>query len=78
MKENTLFEGLKQLVALIFVNIVPLLLDPAFLQVAITIDALVLGIAVQEYRMKRNEQLLKELILQIVDIKNPQHVKKVV
>jgi len=78
MQEHAIFEGLKQLVALIFVNIVPLLIDPDFLQVAITIDALVLGIAVQEYRMKRNEQLLKELILQIAGIKNQPNIKKVV
>jgi len=77
MAPNNLFEGLKQLVALIFVNLVPLLLDPGFLSVAISIDALVLGIAVQEFRIKRNEDMLKQLLLELVELsKNTRTAQK--
>lgn len=77
MTSNNIFEGLKQIIALIFVNIVPLLLNPSFLSVAISIDSLVLGIAVQEFRIKRNEDMLKQLLLELVELsKNTKTAQK--
>ena len=68
MANNSLWEGLKQLAALIFVNLVAFFLDPAFLQVAISIDALILGISVQSISNRKTEERLDTALQEMINI----------
>jgi len=62
---QALSDAIMKIIALVFVNLVPLLLDPNFLSVAISIDSLVLGISVQSLLNKNTEKRL-DLTLQEV------------
>jgi len=62
------WEGLKQILALVFVNLIALLLDPSFLTVAISIDALVLGISVQALTSRRTEERLDTALQEMISL----------
>ncbi|MCD6590263.1 hypothetical protein J7K74_03730 [Candidatus Woesearchaeota archaeon] len=61
-------DALLKIIALIFVNLVPFFLDPAFLAVAVSIDSLVLGISVQSLLNKNTERRLDLTLSEILHL----------
>ena len=65
---NSFWEGIKQVIALIFVNLVPFLLSPQFLTVAISIDSLVLGVSLQSIMNKKTEERLDITLQEMISL----------
>ena len=63
MTNSTFWNGIKQIIALVFVNVIALLVDPSYLQTAISIDCLVLGISIYMMTSKKTEERL-DLMMQ--------------
>jgi len=61
-------DAIMKIIALVFVNLVPLLLNPNFLSVAISIDSLVLGISVQSLLNKNTEKRLDLTLSEILGL----------
>ena len=61
-------DAVMKIIALVFVNLVPLLLNPSFLAVAISIDSLVLGISVQSLLNKNTEKRLDLTLSEILGL----------
>jgi len=68
MANNAFWEGLKQIIALIFVNVIALLIDPTFLTVAISIDSLVLGISLQAITARKTEERLDIALKEMINV----------
>ena len=65
---ESLARAAEQVVALIFVNLVPFLLAREFLYIAISIDCLVLGISTQALMGKKTEQRLDEYSRHLINL----------
>jgi len=63
MSSNAFWNGIKQIIALVFVNVIALFVDPSYLQTAISIDCLVLGISIYMMTSKKTEERL-DLMMQ--------------
>jgi len=67
---EAIIRGIEQIIALLFVNLVPILLNPQFLTIAISIDCLILGISAQALISKKTEQRLDEYSRQLMNLVN--------
>lgn len=65
---EVVLEGVKQILALIFVNLVPFFLDKSFLTVAISVNTLVLGISIQQLLSKSEKEKLDKLLNEMISM----------
>ena len=67
---ESIARAVEQIIALVFVNLVPFLISPQFLTIAISIDCLILGISAQALMGKKTEQRLDEYSRQLMNLVN--------